>query len=115
MTHQKEMTMFTTPSSRRSTVGRHLAHASIIVGAACATALPSWAQERQPAQQASVPTRAEVIADLKRWRHAGMDRFQPLAVSYGLETEAYQRAFREYTRLSDVEQRRSEASRRRED
>jgi hypothetical protein len=115
MTHQKEMTMFTTPSSRRPTIGRHLVHAGIIVGAACAMALPSWAQESQPAQQASVPTRAEVVADLKRWRYAGMDRFQPLAVSYGLETEAYQRAFREYMRLSDVEQRRSEASKQQTD
>lgn len=87
--------------------GRHFFKVVVLVGATCSVALPSQSQQRVLDPQPPGPTRAEVIADLTRWQRAEMDRFQPLATSYGLETESYQQARLEYIRLTNIEQHRS--------
>lgn len=43
-------------------------------------------------------SRAEVIADLRLWQRAGVDRFAEVQ-EYGLQTSEYQKAFAEYQRL----------------
>lgn len=57
------------------------------------TALPSahaQAESSAPSSTSSGLTRAEVVADLRLWQRAGVDRFADLQ-EYGLQTEAYQR------------------------
>ena len=53
----------------------------------------------QHGRQGTELSRAEVIADLVLWQRAGADRYEFLAHSYGLETQAYQDAYQEYLRL----------------
>ena len=78
---------------------------------ACAAALLSSfaASAAAPADRAATPapaglSRAEVVADLVLWRRAGLDRYEVLATSHGLETPAYRAAYREYQRLRSSEQ-----------
>lgn len=78
---------------------------------ACAAALLSSfaASAAAPADRAATPapaglSRAEVVADLVLWRRAGLDRYEILATSHGLETPAYRAAYREYQRLRNSEQ-----------
>ena len=78
---------------------------------ACAAALLSSfaASAAAPADRAATPapaglSRAEVVADLVLWRRAGLDRYEILATSHGLETPAYRAAYREYQRLRSSEQ-----------
>ena len=66
-----------------------------------ATALPQAHAEEDlsaPATSSSQLTRAEVIADLRLWQRAGVDRHVEVQ-QYGLETSEYQKAFAEYQRL----------------
>lgn len=78
---------------------------------ACATALLASfaASAAAPADRPATPepaalSRAEVVADLVLWRRAGLDRYEVLATSHGLETPAYRAAYREYQRLRGSEQ-----------
>ncbi|MDA8522896.1 DUF4148 domain-containing protein [Acidovorax sp. NCPPB 4044] len=60
-------------------------------------------------------SRAEVIADLALWRRAGMDRYETLSLSYGMETQAYRAASEEYLRLRNSEQFQIEVQKARKD
>ena len=78
---------------------------------ACAAALLASfaASAAAPADRTATPepaalSRAEVVADLVLWRRAGLDRYEVLATSHGLETPAYRAAYREYQRLRSSEQ-----------
>lgn len=79
-------------------------HRVITAGAAvfalCVSlAMPAHAQDTAVAARTPQQARAEVIADLALWRRAGVDRYEPLHSSYGLETPSYRIAYEEYLRL----------------
>lgn len=73
---------------------------------AASLALPAQAQTPpgEAQEKDSRLTRAEVVADLALWRRAGVDRYDVLAHSYGLEKEAYRAAYQEYLRLRNSDQ-----------
>lgn len=78
---------------------------------ACAAALlasfaasAATTADRPVTQEPAGLSRAEVLADLALWRRAGLDRYEVLATSHGLETPAYRAAYREYQRLRNSEQ-----------
>jgi len=81
-----------------------LATLTATAGLAAAIALPAQAQSRADATRDQQLSRAEVMADLALWRRAGVDRYDMLAHSYGLETEAYRVAYQEYLRLRNSDQ-----------
>lgn len=64
-----------------------------------AAALPqAHAETTATGVSGSQLSRAEVIADLRLWQRAGVDRFVDVQ-EYGLQTSEYQKAFAEYQRL----------------
>lgn len=65
-----------------------------------AAALPQAHAEEfdLPKATTSQLSRAEVIADLRLWQRAGVDRYAE-SQQYGLETREYQAAHAEYLRL----------------
>lgn len=77
---------------------------ALAVGLAAASAL--WLAGPAAAQEATNTTaerqalsRAEVLADLRLWQQAGVDRHADLATYYQLDVAAYERALGEYRRL----------------
>lgn len=70
-----------------------------VVALAAALAMPARAEQASLASDGAKPlSRAEVIADLKLWRQAGVEQYAELA-TYQLEVDAYERAWRAYQRL----------------
>ncbi|WCM89471.1 DUF4148 domain-containing protein [Acidovorax sp. NCPPB 3576] len=98
-------------SNTKANPPRHLARqmlaaVAVIATLAASLALPAHAQNTpgETAEKEGPLTRAEVIADFALWRRAGVDRYDVLAHSYGLEKEAYHAAYQEYLRLRSSDQ-----------
>ncbi|MPT54307.1 MULTISPECIES: hypothetical protein [Delftia] len=73
---------------------------------AISTCYAANSQESSAANKKEVnsTSRAEVMADLALWRRAGVDRYEVLSTSYGMESEAYRLAHQEYLRLRNGEE-----------
>ena len=80
------------------------AFAAAIAMTAAFAASATPAPDRSATPGKAELTRAEVVADLALWRHAGLDRYEVLATSHSLETPAYRAAQQEYLRLRNSQQ-----------
>lgn len=93
-----------TPAARAKGARSVQAFAAAIAITAAFAASATTAPDRSATPGNAGLTRAEVVADLALWRRAGLDHYEVLATSHGLETPAYQAAHQEYLRLRNSEQ-----------
>ncbi len=77
-----------------------IATAIALLASFAATAAP----ERSATPGNAGLSRAEVTADLALWRRAGVDRYEVMSLSYGMETQEYRAAYQEYLRLRNSEE-----------
>ena len=93
-----------TPAARAKGARSVQAFAAAMAMTAAFAASAATPADRPAAPDNAGLTRAEVVADLALWRRAGLDRYEVLATSHGLETQAYRAAQQEYLRLRNSEQ-----------
>ena len=110
-TNAMERTMRTTRLSRTDSYRAYLFGSFLLMAGAVTLAAfvvtPVFAQGVAQGSSAAANvsdadrplSRAEVIADLRLWRRAGVDNYADLALSYQVRVEEYQKALAVYKRL----------------
>ncbi|PZP34470.1 MAG: hypothetical protein DI603_05815 [Roseateles depolymerans] len=91
-------TLQTLLSSQAPKAGRVASLAVLLLALGAASGVHAAGAE-SPAPEARALSRAEVIADLRLWQRARVDRYVDLATSQQLQVDEYQKALAEYRQL----------------